>query len=243
MNMLSNNLDTTTIHNTDTGQLLDIVIGSERFSPESTGLWNLNEIHKRLNLPESKEPSQWRTKVSRELSETANLQVGEFKDGNLNRKASFATELGTIAYAMWVSTEFYLMVAQAFLTLRTIAVVTARANINAAIAIDRKAESFGLTITEALRAAGVNSKVTAQKVNRALCKRGHITYRDLAQTKPLSLKTDWAKTHLKLNTHDGLQTKGGHSVNAQVRFTKAGFEWLKDNRTVFTEMVLKDSRY
>ncbi|HDO1320793.1 TPA: hypothetical protein P2R03_002292 [Aeromonas veronii] len=233
--MLSCNLDTTIIHNTDKGQLLDIVIGSERFSPESTGLWNLNEIHKRLNLPESKEPSQWRTSISRELQSSANLQ-------KVDKVASFATELGAIAYAMWVSTEFYIMVATAFLTLRTAAVVTAKDNQCKADAIDQKAESFGLTITEALRAAGVNSKVSAQKVNKALAKRGHIEYRDLAKTKPLRLHTAWAKTHLKISSNDGLKTKGGSTVNAQVRFTKAGLEWLKDNRTAFTEMVLKATR-
>lgn len=153
---LSNNLDTTVIHNTDKGQLLDIVIGSERFSPESTGLWNLNEIHKRLNLPESKEPSQWRTKVSRELQASANLQ-------KVDKVASFATELGAIAYAMWVSTEFYIMVANAFLTMRTQAVIEAKEKARYKQAFMSKLIAQGVSWREACKSAGITNPELAKK--------------------------------------------------------------------------------
>lgn len=155
---LFNNLDTTVIHNTDKGQLLDIVIGSERFSPESTGLWNLNEIHKRLNLPESKEPSQWRTKVSTHYDRSANLQTVNGDGGG-----TFATEEAAIAYAMWVSIEFYSMVVRAFLTMRTQAVIEAKEKARYKQAFMSKLIAQGVSWREACKNAGITNPELAKK--------------------------------------------------------------------------------
>lgn len=140
---------------TNTDTLLPIVIEGHTFKPNAEGLWSLNEIHQALNLPESKRPGQWDNEVSNRL-----LSCGNFH--KVDKVGSFADELGTIAYAMWVSTDFYLMVALAFVAVRNHAVSELRhkdalldANMPKASTLDMKARGAGLTWTEACRVAGI----------------------------------------------------------------------------------------
>ncbi|WP_333909737.1 hypothetical protein, partial [Pseudomonas extremaustralis] len=125
------------------------------FKPNAEGLWSLNEIHKTLNLSEAKRPSEWSNAVSAELFASGNFR-------KVDKVGSFADELGAIAYAMWVSTDFYLMVAGAFLAMRNSAVRELRqkdalldANMPKATTLDLKARGAGLAWTEACRVAGV----------------------------------------------------------------------------------------
>lgn len=135
--------------------LLPIVIDGHTFRPNVDRMWHLNEIHKGLCLPDSKSPSEWRNAVAVELRTSGNLR-------SFDGSGTFADELGTIAYAMWVSTAFYLMVAGAFVAMRNSAVSELRhkdalleANMPKASALDMKARGVGLTWTEACRVAGV----------------------------------------------------------------------------------------
>ena len=135
--------------------LLPIVIEGQIFKPNAEGLWSLNEIHKTLNLSEAKRPSEWSNAVSAELFASGNFR-------KVDKVGSFADELGAIAYAMWVSTDFYLMVAGAFLAMRNSAVRELRqkdalldANMPKATTLDLKARGAGLAWTEACRVAGV----------------------------------------------------------------------------------------
>lgn len=132
--------------------LLPIVIEGQTFKPNEDGMWNLNEIAKTLNV---REPGQWRNAVQAALIKDANLHVSH---GN----GTLATEEGAIAYAMWVSTDFYLMVIRAFIAMRNSAVRELRhkdalldANIPKATTLDMKARGAGLTWTEACRVAGI----------------------------------------------------------------------------------------
>lgn len=141
------------INNTDT--LLPIVIEGHTFKPNAEGLWSITEIHQTLDLPESKRPGQWDNEISNRL-----LSCGNFH--KVDKVGSFADELGTIAYAMWVSTDFYLMVARAFVAVRNHAVRELRhkdalldANMPKASTLDMKARGAGLTWTEACRVAGI----------------------------------------------------------------------------------------
>ncbi|MCU9530256.1 hypothetical protein [Pseudomonas mosselii] len=125
------------------------------FAANEDRLWSLNEIHKSLELPGSKSPSEWRNAVSDELRASGNLRI-------IDKVGTFADELGTIAYAMWVSTSFYIMVAGAFVAMRNHAVYELRhkdsllaANMPKASALDMKARGFGLTWTETCRIAGI----------------------------------------------------------------------------------------
>jgi len=137
---------------TNQPDLLPIVIEGQTFKPNDDGMWNLNEIAKTLNV---REPGQWRNAVQAALIKDANLHVSH---GN----GTLATEEGAIAYAMWVSTDFYLMVIRAFIAMRNSAVRELRhkdalldANMPKATTLDMKARGAGLTWTEACRVAGI----------------------------------------------------------------------------------------
>lgn len=88
------------------------------FKPDPKGMYNLNDMHKRLRLSDRKEPSQWRTSISRGLQSSENLQ-------KVDKVASFATEKAAIAYAMWVSYEFYMVVVDVFIAVRNNALASA----------------------------------------------------------------------------------------------------------------------
>lgn len=142
--------------------LLPIVIEGHTFKPNAEGLWDHNEIHRGLGLPDSKAPSQWRNAVADELRTSANLQ-------SFDGSGTFGSEAGTIAYAMWVSTSFYLMVVDAFVAMRNHAIGESRrkdalldANMPKASALDMKARGAGLTWTEACRVAGIQQPRLAQ---------------------------------------------------------------------------------
>ena len=134
---------------------IPVSLMGQTFSANADRMWHLNEIHKGLDLPDSKSPSEWRNAISMELRTSGNLR-------SLDGSGTFADELGTIAYAMWVSTDFYLMVAGAFVAMRNSAVGELRsaktlldANMPKASALDMKARGAGLTWTEACRVAGI----------------------------------------------------------------------------------------
>lgn len=74
------------------------------------GEFNLNDIWNQCKLPETKRPSEWRTDVKKALEASANLR-------KVDKIGTYATEQGVYAYAMWVSTEFYLIVVEAFTAL------------------------------------------------------------------------------------------------------------------------------
>jgi len=113
--------------NTDT--LLPIEIDGHTFKPNAEGLWSLNEIHQALSLVEAKRPSEWRNAVSVELRTSGNLR-------SLDGSGTLATEPGAIAYAMWVSTDFYLMVVRAFVIMRNDSILSARMALLAAAEAD-----------------------------------------------------------------------------------------------------------
>ncbi|MBX8511298.1 hypothetical protein K5D34_16540 [Pseudomonas cichorii] len=134
---------------------IPVALMGKTFTANQDRMWHLNEIHKGLDLPDSKSPSEWRNAVSMELRTSGNLR-------SLDGSGTFADELGTIAYAMWVSTDFYLMVAGAFVAQRNNAVSELRhrdalldANMPKASTLDMKARGAGLTWTEACRVAGI----------------------------------------------------------------------------------------
>ena len=154
-------------------ELLHIVIDGHSFSPNADGLWSLNEIHQTLKLDPAKEPSEWRNAIQAELSNSGNLRnkVGRYG-------GTFADELGAIAYAMWVSTPFYLMVAGAFVAARNGALreVAAKdtmlaANMPKASVMTRKAATHGITWTDACRVAGIQHPRVALE---SMAKTGHM---------------------------------------------------------------------
>lgn len=155
-------------------ELLPIIIDGHTFTPNADGLWNLNEIHKGLTLADSKVPSEWNNAVQAELSNSGNIRNKAGRYGG-----TWATELGTIAYAMWVSVDFYLMVAHAFILMRNDAVLQKRVALLAldkandklttaipkADVIDPRLRPSGLGITwgDACKLAGINNPKLAKE--------------------------------------------------------------------------------
>lgn len=122
MNTLNLNLDATTIHATERGDLLPIVIDGVTFEPREDGMWDLNEIWHGMDLLASARPSEWRTKTKERYINSGNLRnIGAGRNGGTH-----ATEKATIAYAMWVSDEFYDMVLDAFIQMRQQAIIEAK---------------------------------------------------------------------------------------------------------------------
>jgi hypothetical protein len=150
--------------NTNT-ELLPIVIEGHAFKPNAEGLWSLNEIHQTLSLDPAKIASKWNNEIRTALDQRRNFVI---ERGGAN-PGTWATEAGAIAYAMWVSPEFYLMVVDAFVTMRNDAVLSARMaaialvekdalladNMPKASALMQKADGLGISWTDACRAAGV----------------------------------------------------------------------------------------
>lgn len=97
-----------------------IKIGNKVFESDEDGFLNLNIIHKALGLPTNKLPSQWRSKVRDYYEANANLHSLKNPNQSKGEAAYFmvATEVATIAYAMWVDIEFHTQVVEAFLNLR-----------------------------------------------------------------------------------------------------------------------------
>ena len=138
-------------------ELLPIVIEGQTFKPNEDGMWSLTAIHKALGLPDNKRPGQWSNAVQAELHRCGNFNIVHGDNGG-----TMSTEAATIAYAMWVSTDFYLMVIRAFIAMRNSAIRDAKtkdallaANMPKATTLDLKARGAGLAWTEACRVAGV----------------------------------------------------------------------------------------
>lgn len=144
-------------------ELLPIVIEGHTFKPNTDGLWSLTDINK--NLPEmTKPPAQWRGRDRDYFDNCAELHSLDGRTGG-----TFATERATIAYAMSCSLDFYVMVVDAFVTMRNDAVLSARMaaialvekdalladNMPKASALMQKADGLGISWTDACRAAGV----------------------------------------------------------------------------------------
>ncbi|WP_422909210.1 hypothetical protein ACOCLD_11255 [Pseudomonas sp. MAC6] len=143
---------------------LPIVIEGHAFKPNTEGLWSLTEINK--GLPElTKAPAQWRGRERDYFERCADLHVVHGDQGG-----TWATERATIAYAMACSLDFFVMVVDAFVTMRNDAILSARMaslalverdqlladNMPKADAFMRKAETIGLSWSEACCAAGVH---------------------------------------------------------------------------------------
>ncbi|WP_307944969.1 KilA-N domain-containing protein [Pseudomonas mosselii] len=160
---------------TDNNQtvLLPIVIEGQTFKPNTDGLWSLNEIHQTLALDPAKIASKWNNEIRAALDQSRNFVI---ERGGAT-PGTWATEAGTIAYAMWVSPSFYLMVIDAFVAMRNSAIRELRhkdalldANMPKATTLDLKARGAGLTWTEACRVAGIQHPALALKYLHA-CKR------------------------------------------------------------------------
>jgi len=149
--------------NEQKAEFLPIVIEGHAFEPNAEGLWSLSEINK--TLPDrAKPPAQWRGRDRDYFERCADLHTVIGDQGG-----TWATERATIAYAMACSIDFYVMVVDAFVTMRNDAIISARMssltlvekdklladNMPKAAALMLKAKAHGISWTDACRAARI----------------------------------------------------------------------------------------
>lgn len=229
------NIDTTF----DTqAQRLPIVIEGHTFYPNDEGLWSLTEIAKTLGVTE---PGQWRTDIRRHLDQNANLHLAH---GGAN-PGTWATEAGTIAYAMWVSPDFYLMVVHAFVTMRNDSILSARMsslalvekdkqladNMPKATALMLKAAGHGISWMDACRASNVK--------NAKLAKEFFLSTGRFTKSKPGSMETLKSPRPVKRAFDQGFFKRDeGLFGNADGwRVTDKGVVWLQGRADEVNEWV------
>ncbi len=152
-------------------ELLAIVIEGQTFKPNAEGLWSLTEVNK--TLPDlTKPPAQWRGRERDYFERCADLHIVHGDNGG-----TWATERATIAYAMACSLDFYVMVVDAFVTMRNDAILSARMsslalaetgklladNMPKATALMLKAKAHGISWSDACRAAQVDRPLLAKR--------------------------------------------------------------------------------
>jgi len=172
---LAHFVDTAKLHQTKVGLLADLIIDGHHFAPNSEGYWSLNDIHATLGLEDNKQPWRWRTKIAFKFRCLQILDAPENNDsrlqildarpdgithlindaaGNLGEQ-TLASEAATIAYAMWVSDEFYMLVIHGFALLRSIAISSAQTRKGGNDAFQAKLAGHGITVSEMARSLDI----------------------------------------------------------------------------------------
>ncbi|EMR47092.1 TPA: KilA-N domain-containing protein [Pseudomonas putida] len=230
------------MNNSTNETLLPVAINGQSFTANADGMWDLTAIHKALGLPDSKAPSEWRNAVSAELRASGNLRI-------IDKVGTLATELGTIAYAMWVSTDFYLMVAGAFVTMRNDAVMSRRlaliavAEKDAKLAtavpkadlVDRRLAGMGVPWNEACRMAGVTKPQLAKQylvATRRFVSVEHPTeYRQILKPSSRGFDSGFFK-----------HCSSRHGNDDGFRVTAKGFAWLQSKAQEINSAIAERAR-
>ncbi|MGE5949204.1 KilA-N domain-containing protein [Klebsiella pneumoniae] len=230
MNIINESGDITSV-------VLPVVVNGYSWECNQDRMWNLNELHKALDLPANKEPGQWRSSIKERLIKDANLHVLAGRIGG-----TWATEEAAIAYAMWVSDDFYLTVIRAFIALRNNSVVKASnlAKQNAKMepistAEFAKLDSFGWSLTDTMKKAQVTNPKLVMKVlksgkfhNPFFCK-GPL--RDLSDSGIRANVKGKQSGYWKAPEGDGRYNRDG------VKALRKGFEWFVENRSELARQV------
>ncbi|MFJ5356335.1 KilA-N domain-containing protein [Pectobacterium sp. CHL-2024] len=103
--------------------VLPVIVDGYHWTCNQDRMWNLNELHKELRLSDEKKPYRWDNQVRTVLDQARNFVVAH----GGSTPGTWATEEAAIAYAMWVSPDFYLKVIGAFIALRNDKVSEAKA--------------------------------------------------------------------------------------------------------------------
>ncbi|MDF6504748.1 KilA-N domain-containing protein [Escherichia coli] len=217
-----------------------------------------NELHKELELPSAKEPGQWRSSVRTLLDQDANLHVAH----GGSTPGTWATEEAAIAYAMWVSPDFYLKVIRAFIALRNDKVSEAKA-----LAQDSK-ELKGLkpiarnwlekldnpkqghTLTECLKNLDfrLGTKLVSAKALNAVLKSGRIANpfysRKLdGRGQPVFdiSSGGWMTSFNPKGLENGYYRLQDNHYNGQegLKVLTKGYEWLKSNKVELVRLCAK----
>lgn len=223
-----------------TSVVLPVIVDGYVWECNQDRMWNLNELHKAKDLPASKVPSKWDNEIQRHLANSRNFVSLEGRNGG-----TWATEQGAIAYAMWVSPDFYMTVINAFIALRNDNVVKAHnlAKQNqklkpiSDIEMD-KLRSHGWAITDGIKKAGIPHAVL---VNRML-KSGQFHNPFYVKRPPRDLsevsKGAWSANEKgRINGYWKRPEGDGRFNNDGVKVIEKGFEWFKENHSEINRQV------
>lgn len=232
----------TNIINTNTNAItevvLPVIVDGYKWECNKDRMWNLNELHRAKDLPDNKAPGQWRSSIKDLLKRDANLHVVHGDGGG-----TWATEEAAIAYAMWVSDDFYLTVIRAFIALRNGEYIRARnlAHQNAKIQPIASSEfaklrtGHGWTLTDALKRANVPNP----KLVMALFKTHQMPNPFYVVKPPKDLSGPQIVPNDK-GLRNGYWTtpEGDGRFNRQgLKVREKGFEWLKENAEELARQV------
>lgn len=95
-----------------------IKVEGKEFESDDEGMFDLNIIWRDFNLPNKNRPSEWRNKIASGLRQSGNLRTARKSTTYNEHSTLIADERATVAYAMWISLEFYMSVIDAFIALR-----------------------------------------------------------------------------------------------------------------------------
>lgn len=232
MNILNNDAKVSEV-------VLPVIVDGYKWECNNDRMWNLNKLHKAKDLPKAKEPGQWDNEIKRRLDQDGNFRLAH---GGAT-PGTWATEEGAIAYAMWVSPDFYLTVIRAFIALRNGEYIRARnlAHQNAKIQPIASSEfaklrtGHGWTLTDSLKRANVPNPNLVIK----LLKSGRMSNpffivkppKDLSGPQRVPNEEGRLSGYWKLPEGDGRFNKQGLKV------CEKGFEWLKKFATELTKQV------
>ncbi len=237
--------------------VLPVIVDGYHWTCNQDRMWNLNELHRTLGLPPAKEPGQWRSSLKDKLVKDANLHVLAGRSGG-----TLATEEAAIAYAMWVSDDFYLKVIRAFIALRNDKVSEAKA-----LAQDSK-ELKGLkpiarnwlekldnpkqghTLTECLKNLDfrLGTKLVSAKALNAVLKSGRIANpfysRKLdGRGQPVFdiSSGGWMTSFNPKGLENGYYRLQDNHYNGQegLKVLTKGYEWLKSNKVELVRLCAK----
>lgn len=230
--------------------VLPVVVDGYHWECNSDRMWNLNELHKELGLPDEKKPYRWDNQVRTVLDQARNFVVLVGRNGG-----TLATEAGAIAYAMWVSPEFYLKVINAFIALRNDKVTEAKA-----LAQDSKElkglkpvathwlekldnPAQGQTMSECLKVLGFKNRkggvLPASTMNKVL-KSGRIHNPFYRKTNGINLSTGLPEMAFNKIGMDNAYYRLQDSLynqQAGLKVLTKGFEWLKANKSELLAMA------
>lgn len=224
---------------------LPLHISGQDFAPNAASMFDLTEMHKRLGLPDTKRPAQWRTEVSRELAKCANLHIKEGKAGY-----TLATESAAVAYAMWVSTEFYMLVVSAFITMRNNALASAlvmrQLNDDQREALSRSARAVEritllahrpkLRWKDATLFCGIENPIKAKSL---LAELGFIEVEKWRNSNGVVIN-QWRPTEKGLDI--GIVEEWAGLMGYQFAFDYVGRKWLEQSSTYINKRTAKKGR-
>ena len=209
-----------------------LVLDGKSFESNDDGLLDLNDIWRGCELDEKKRPGRWDSHVSKTMKETGNIVLHSTKttDAVFTNKRLVATEVGTIAYAMWVDIKFYMTVVEAFVALRNGEIGKALELSNRTMVeadkhyLQRQRKIKGMTFDEACAYAGIYHP---RKVKQMLVNHPKFEYFD----------EKYVVSEVGEDVGYFYNRGNRFRSSTQLRVTTEGREWLRENRNWFNKRV------